>query len=159
MNTLFCETYQNAYNHFYNKIWSTCKSHQYSFRKTPIIQSSFCQEPLIVLYAWSHYFKFRLLHQQDPRTYKFVLVAQAAKLYTLISIHKPASYHHVAPYTSMVTLTLYVLTKINITSRKQLMVWKPLIVLKSTNHAWKQINFFIEISFKTLLFWFFHSNQ
>ena len=105
LNTLFHKTCQNACNHFHNRF----KSYQYTFHitylfcitkiisnKSTLVNYYFRQGSRIIFYTWSHYLIFRLLYQQHLRTYKFVLVAQTAKLYTLISTHKSATYHHVA---------------------------------------------------------------
>ena len=95
INKLFIS--QNISKHmksFYNKISSTYILYQSSFRNYSVHQGSH-----IVLYAWSDYLAFRLMYQQHSRTYRFVLLAQVAKLYTLLLMHKPTSYHHVVPYT------------------------------------------------------------
>ena len=107
-----------------------------SHKHTLVNIHSFRQGSRIVLYAWSHYLMFEYCIQQHLRTYRFVVVAQATKLYMLLSTISQLliTMWSVHP---MVTLTFCMNIKVSIISRNQLMVSKPyhsmkIIIIKSS---------------------------
>ena len=63
------------------------------------------------LYARAHNFAFRLLNHHHPRVVWFIVIAQAAKHYMLLSMHKLAL-SPCSPVDSWLPLTLYVHIKL-----------------------------------------------